>query len=319
MALLQTSLLAAISALVLLGAAPRAHATEGGLGRPLTAMQIQPFSGLVPPDPGMQWSLGYTRYRGDIGGTRQVPIAGQISYGAEVDIDLFTATGVYIWPTASARWNFASMLTLPHIGTGVTATLDGPLARRSVEQHATGPFDLYFAPVIASYHVDEMTHWSLGAYVYAPTANYSADRLANEGLNVWTVSPTVGYTRLFLKGGIEVSASAALDWYSENEDTGYRNGLVARLEALSILRVPSGWGVGLVGGWIEQVQDDRGALADRLDGFRGRSLGAGPIVTFNHSWENGDSVSFSLRYVEEFGVRNRFSGSPLMLSAGVSF
>ena len=56
------------------------------------------------------------------------------SFGAEVDIDLFTATGAYIWPTAGARWNFASMLTLPHIGTGVTATLDGPLARRSVER-----------------------------------------------------------------------------------------------------------------------------------------------------------------------------------------
>ena len=70
-----------------------AEATEGAMGRPLTGMQITPFSGLVPATPGMQWSFGYLHYTGDIGASRQVPIAGRVSLGLKADIDLVAATG----------------------------------------------------------------------------------------------------------------------------------------------------------------------------------------------------------------------------------
>ncbi|WP_162455765.1 SphA family protein [Pseudoxanthomonas kalamensis] len=316
---LRSALLATGLVMAGLGFMTDVQATEGALGRPITAMQIQPFTGLIPPDPGMQWSLGYVHYSGEIGAGREVPLAGQIAFGLEADVDLFSATGVYIWPTRGQKWNFASMVTLPYIGNDVTASVSALGGTRSVQQSASGQFDLFFAPVIASYHVDPMTHWSFAAYVYAPTANYSTDRLANEGLNVWTVSPTVGFTKLYLQGGLELSASAAVDWYSDNDDTGYGNGMVGRLEGLAILRTPSGWGGGLAAGYIQQIEDDEGALADALNGFKGSSLGVGPIVTFSKTWEDGDSVSLSLRYVKEFSVKNRFEGSPLMISAGVNF
>ena len=296
-----------------------AHVTEGALGRPITGMQITPFSGLIPPDPGLQLSFGYLSYRGEIGGSREVPIAGDVSLGLEADINLFTLTGVYIWPTAPGKWNYASMLTVPHISNDVTATVGSGLGTARIRDDASDFFDLYFAPVIASYHVSEMEHWSFAAYVYAPTADYDPGRVANPGLNVWTVSPTVGYTRLFLKGGVELSASAALDWYSENDDTNYQNGLVARLEGLAMLRGPKGWGVGAVAGWIEQVEDDSGPIADRLDGFRGRSFGVGPMLTYSKRWDTGEHLDFSLRYVKEFSVENRFEGDPLLFTAALGF
>ena len=31
---------------------PNAHAVEGALGRPVSSMTINPFAGVVPPDPG---------------------------------------------------------------------------------------------------------------------------------------------------------------------------------------------------------------------------------------------------------------------------
>jgi len=296
-----------------------ASATEGALGRSITGMQVTPYVGIVPPAPGFQWTVGYVNYEGRIGAGRQAPIAGQVAFGLEADIDLFSATGVYIWPTGEGRWNYASMLTVPYIMPDVTATLEVGGVQRQVQDSASNPFDLYFAPIIASYHVSEVEHWSLGLYVYAPTAEYDPDRLANPGLNVWTVSPGVGYTHLFQKGTLEFSALGAVDWYSENDDTDYRNGLVWRLDALLVKRTASGWGFGGAAGWIQQIQDDSGPTADRLDGFRGRALGLGPMLTYGRKWKDGAHLDLSLRYLKEFNVKNRFEGEPLMASASFSF
>lgn len=68
-------------ALAIVGGAAATHvsASEGGLGRPITGMQVTSYAGLIPPDPGMQWTVGYVHYDGAIGAGRQVPIAGKIS------------------------------------------------------------------------------------------------------------------------------------------------------------------------------------------------------------------------------------------------
>ena len=96
----------ALGSLAALSAAP-AWATEGALGRSITGMQITSYAGVIPPEPGMQWSLSYIRYNGKISGDRPAPIAGQISLGLEADVNLTAATGVYVWPTQAGRWNFA--------------------------------------------------------------------------------------------------------------------------------------------------------------------------------------------------------------------
>ncbi|MBJ7515234.1 MAG: transporter [Stenotrophomonas sp.] len=301
-------------------AALPAMATEGAMGRSITGMQITSYAGVVPPEPGMQWSLSYVHYDGKISGNRQAPIAGQISLGLEADVSLVAATGVYVWPTGPGRWNFASMLTVPYIDAEATADLTGPLGGRyRARDHASNLFDVYFAPVIAGYHIDKVQHVSFGLYVYAPTAKYDPQRLANPGMNVWTVSPGVGYTRLLQQGTLELSLLGATDWYSRNDDTGYENGVVARLDALLVKRTASGWGFGAAGGWIQQLQDDKGATADRLDGFKGRSFGLGPVVSYGKKWPGGEHVDVSFRYISEFSVRNRFEGDPWNLSISAGF
>ena len=42
----------------------RAFAVEGGLGRPISGMQIAPFAGAVPPEPGLAIAVGETYYEG---------------------------------------------------------------------------------------------------------------------------------------------------------------------------------------------------------------------------------------------------------------
>lgn len=304
---------------LLLALPPAAWGTEGAMGRPITGMQIAPYTGVIPPEPGFQWAVAYVYYDGKIGASREVPIAGQVSLGLEAEANLFMLTGVYVWPTQAGRWNFASMAAIPYIDVTASADLQAGEASRSVSQNASNLFDFYFAPVIAGFHIDQVRHLSFGLYVFAPTADYDPSRIANPGLNVWTVSPTFGYTQLMQKGTLEFSVQAAMDWYSENDDTDYKNGVVFRTEALLIKRTPSGWGLGGVVGWIEQVEDDSGPTADRLNGFRGHSLGIGPVVTYGKKWSGGEHVDVTFRYVSEFDVKNRFEGNPLSLMVTFGF
>jgi hypothetical protein len=41
------------------------------------------------------------------------------------------------------------------------------------------------------------------------------------------------------------------------------------------------WGAGIVMGTVQQLGNDSGPIADRLNGFRGRDFAMGPIVTYD--------------------------------------
>lgn len=297
--------------------APPARAVEGGLGRPITGMQVTPFAGVIPPTPGMVWQAAYIHYEGDIGASRPVPIGGRLALNLKVDADIGLATGLYIWDTPKSRWNFASMLTIPFIWVDASAGATVGGLGGSVRDNDSGLFDITFAPVIASYHVSEMEHWSFSLYVYAPTGDYETGKLANPGLNNWTFAPTVGYTKLFLKGGLEVSALSSVELYTQNPATDYKNGKVLTLDALTMLRTPSGFGFGAVAGWIEQLSDDSSpTLPASLDGFRGHSLGAGPALSYTHKFEGMGQLDVNFRWMFEFDVTKRFSGNGPQLSFG---
>ena len=300
-------------------AASPVFAVEGGIGRPITGMQVSPYAGIIPPQPGWLWQVGYTYYSGEIGAAREVPIAGQIAVGLEADMNLFSATGIYVWDTGEGRWNFASMLTASWIDLDIQAGLVTTNASFSTSDDVSEPFDLYFAPIIASYHINALQHVSFGLFVYAPTASFDTGKLANPGANVWTVTPTVSYTQLLQQGTLEFTATTGLQFYSRNEDTDYQNGELLTVDVLLMKRFGNGWGVGAVAGWIEQISDDDSAFADRVGGFRGHSLGVGPTVAFSHKTAGGTQLDFNARWVSEFDVKNRFEGNAAMLSLGITF
>ncbi|MET0936587.1 MAG: transporter [Luteibacter sp.] len=303
-----------VALLATLCGASAAQATESALGRSITGAQITPYVGIVPPTPGLNVSVSYVNYDGNIGASRPVPIGGSTALNLHAKIDLYAATFAYIWDTGKGRWNVASMFTVPYIRPSVSASVFLGQREGAVHDSASNLFDLYFAPVIASYHVSEVEHWSFGLYVYAPTANYEKGRLANPGLNIWTYSPAVGYTHLFDKGSFELSALAGVDFYSKNHATDYKNGAVFRLDVFAMKRTPGGWGFGGVFGAIKQLEDDSGPTADRLNGFSGRSLGIGPALAYKKSFSKESSIDFTLRWVKEFDVKNRIKGEPLVLN-----
>ncbi|MGO4549801.1 transporter [Lysobacter sp. 2RAF19] len=291
-----------------------AHATEGGLGKPITGLQGTSYAGLVPPTPGFNLAIDYIYYSGQIGGQRETPIGRSTAIGLDAQFNLISFTGVYVWPTGEGRWNFASAVAVPLAKVDVSADLRIGRLGLSTNDSDSGLFDMDFVPVIASRHFSQTHHMSLALYVSAPTGAYDPDKLANVSLNNWSFSPTLAYTQLGQAGTLEFTTLAAVDLYTENNATDYQNGAVFRADALLIKRTRSGWGFGGAGGWIQQLQDDTGPTADRLNGFKGHSLAIGPIATYKTG-----KIEFSARWLYEFDVKNRLEGNPVMVTGTITF
>lgn len=313
-----TSQLALGLSLVLLPAFS-VHAVEGGLGRSITGLQVTDYAGVVPPEPGLSLALGYVYYSGSIGAERELPLSGVATLGMDATFSMYSLSGIYVWPASSGRWNFASLVTVPFADVDISASLAVGPSRQTISDSFRGDlYDVTIAPIMAGYHFDETRHLSLALYISTPTGDFDPDRFANPSLNAWVYSPTVSYTQLFQKGSVDWSTAVGVDFSTKNEDTDYRSGAVLHVDTQLVKHFENGWGLGGVAGWIEQVSDDTGPLADRLDGFRGSAWALGPAVTYQRKW--GESTfAFSARWLHEFGVERRLAGNPVMVSGSVTF
>ncbi|MCH2220155.1 MAG: transporter, partial [Dechloromonas sp.] len=80
-----------------------------------------------------------------------------------------------------------------------------------------------------------------------------------------------------------------------------------------------GWRLGLVAAWVQQLTDDKGSLADRLNGFRGYSVAAGAIVTYATKLSRSQPLDLSLRWTPSVASKNRMAGNAFTFAATVPF
>ena len=302
---------------VLTFGATRAFAVEGGLGRPISGMQIAPFAGVIPPEPGLAVATGETYYEGSIGGGRTVPIAGLLVANVDMKAAFTPIALFYIWPTPTKEWNFASAVSFPLAWLEVTANLSlGPLSIRKTES-TFGLFDLVFTPIIASHHFSQTDHLAFSFTFWAPTGSFEKGRLVNLSQNTWTFIPGVAYTKILPEDNIELTGIWQMEFDTEDHATHYQNGILSDLEVLGIKRFKNGLGIGFVESWIQQVNDDAGAPA-ALNGFAGRAFGIGPIATY--STKVGKShLDLSARWIHDFGVSRRIEGDAFNFSVSLKF
>lgn len=311
--------IAAIGASALV-AGPLAHATEGALGRPVAGTGVTANAGVVPPAPIWAANLGQIYLDGSIEGGREVPIGGQISLGIEAEVSFTLLTLLKVWDTGPGRWNFSSSITVPYVWTRATASL--ALADRVAEtqQSASNLFDLYFTPINAGYHISETEHVALSFNVWAPTGKYDPASIANTSLNNWTFIPQVAYTRLWPQEGWEFDAVAGVQFYTRNDATDYQNAPLFTLDVMALKRFGNGVAAGLIVGTVQQLGNDTGPTADRLNGFVGHDLAVGPIVTYDTKIDGKLPLSMSLRWVPTVTSKNRLdSDSTVMGTIAVVF
>jgi hypothetical protein len=265
--------LAMAGACALLVQSMPARATEGGVGRPITGMQLTPYAGIVPPTSDWIVTLATIYYEGSLGSSKTLPIAGTVTAGLDYTVVYSQANLIRTWGITVGGWNFASSVGVPVQYTNVSS-FHGILP----DDHATQFADLFFTPVIAGYHLTKTDHIALSLQIYAPTGAYNVNQLANAGQNTWTFTPTLSYTKLFPAQDVELSLNYGVNFYTTNSATQYHNAPLSVLDALALKRFKNGWGVGVIGGWIQQLGDDTGGLADQANGARGSSFGMGPAV-----------------------------------------
>jgi hypothetical protein len=293
--------------------ATTAHATEGGVGRPITGDQITPYAGIVPPT--FDWIVTFATiyYQGSLGASKSIPVAGTVTAGLNYQVLYTIANLVKTWGITAGGWNFASSFGVPFQYTNASS-FHGLLPN----DHATQFADIFFTPVVAGYHLTKTDHVALSVQIYAPTGAYNTSQIANAGQNTWTFTPTVAYTHLIPSQNIELSANYGLEFYTPNGQTHYHNAPLSVLDLLALKRFEGGWGVGVVGGWIQQLGDDTGGIADVLGGTSGHSLGIGPMVTW--SGKVGKTpVSATFRWVNEFEASRRPKGNSVQLSVSATF
>jgi hypothetical protein len=121
---------------------------------------------------------------------------------------------------------------------------------------------------------------ALSFNVWAPTGQYDKNALANPSLNNWTFVPQIAFTHLMPQYGLEFNAVAAFQFYTRNTATDYQNAPLFTLDVMGVKKFGK-WGAGIVMGTVQQLGDDSGPTADRLNGFRGRDFAMGPIVTYD--------------------------------------
>lgn len=307
-----------IALTLLISVAPSAFAVEGGLARPISGMQIAPFAGVIPPEPGFAVATSEIYYSGSIGGAANVAIGGRLVENVDVKASFTPITLLYIWPTPTKEWNFASAVGFPLAWVECEASVSlGPFAVRKRDS-IFGLYDLVFTPLVASHHFSQTDHLAFNFTFWAPTGSYETGKLANLSLNNWSFIPGVAYTKILPQPNIELTGIWNMYFYTENPATHYRSGIQSDLEAMAIKRFKNGFGIGFVESWIQQVTDDEGTLADRLNGFVWRSFGIGPIVTY--STKLGKShLDFNARWIHDFDVSKAVEGDGFSFVASLKF
>jgi len=304
-------------ALCMIGS-PVLYAAEGGVGRPITGQQVFANAGIVPPEPGWIMSLTSIWYDGSLKGSKGAPISGAVSGGLDMKVSYTMGNFTHVWDTGPGRWNYASAIGVPVQYTDIKASVTGPRGRTLGNSDSATQFaDALITPIAAGYHFDERNHLSFSLPIYVPTGAYNKDRLANAGQNTYTFMPTVAFTHVDGKGG-EFSLMSAFERYSENDATDYRNGNIFRLDALWTHGFGNGWNAGIAAGYIQQLTDDKGQTADAFSGYRGRAVGAGPVLGWAGKFADAQA-NISARWVPEFDTKNRPEGNGFSVNLTLAF
>ncbi|MDR5740003.1 transporter [Caballeronia sp. LZ016] len=285
-----------------------AHATEGGLGRPIAGMTVLSGIGIVPPEPVTIFNLQQIYFDGSISAGRQVPIAGRTSAGINGEIAFTLASILHVWGNVSG-WDIASSVTLPYVWTKVTGSLSAGRFSSSTSDRASNLFDMYFTPLEAGYHITKTDHIALSFNFWAPTGHYNSNDLANPSLNNWTFVPQVAYTKLIPQYDLEFDAVLGVQFYTRNTATDYHNAPLLTADAMGIKRFPNGLGVGLVMGTVQQLGNDSGPIADRLNGFVGHDFSLGPILTYDTKLYGKHPLSATIRWVPSIASTNRLKST----------
>ena len=313
---------ALLAVLVVLLAWPAlARAEEGGSGH-YAPGAIATFFDAFPPDPGRLAVFGfYTHYEGSAEAAREIPVAGLVTFGLEATTDIATVGAFYRTGLNVLDGGLAFGAAVPVVWLDARGTISGQLGPREAQDDASGIGDLTLYPLMLGWVRDGGDlRYDVRVGVYAPTGSYEKNKLAVLGKNYWTFEPGLMVSYLGSKNGREASAYAAFDFNTKNEETDYQTGTQFHLDATLAQHFPllgGAGGLGATGFYYQQIADDTGGGAALLGGFRGRTVGVGPVLSYVRKVGDHDLVS-ELKWLPELDVDRRLEGDFIWLKLALA-
>ncbi len=284
-----------------------ASATEAAFGRYIPGVFAGPASEIVPPVPGFYWQSSTFFYKASGGKDMRAPFGGTVRSNLKVSFFNTAISGFWV-----PDWNPVDNV---NVGIGVTLPFQSlhvkaDVGRFSATDDSGGLGDIMVTPSIGWHQGHHLV--AANVSVYMPTGPYKKGALANIGLNYWTFSPNLAYTYVNPDIHLDFSVVGGIDINTRNKATDYRSGAMAHVDAAILGVLDNGLGAGVFGSVLYQITDDQGEVADRLNGFRGRSFAVGPIIKYSAPGEH--AITVDLNWAPEFGVKNRLEGDAVYLN-----
>jgi hypothetical protein len=301
-----------------LAAAPPLKAEEGGTGHYVPG-GLATLVDLPPAQPGWIVQPIFLHYEGEASRSRTFPVAGLVTGGLEAKIDALALGAIYTLEPKVLGAYYSVAAYVPYQWMEVSAPLSTARRSRSRTDRASGIGDITLIPAMMAW---KSGSWQYSALVpvYAPTGRYEVGELANLGLNYWTFDPSAGVTYSNEETGFSFSVLSGITINTENEDTKYRSGSVLHVEASAQQHFKLGdglLGIGANGFVYEQITDDSGAGA-LLGGFRGRTAGVGPVVSYIRPL-GATTLMLEARWLPELTSKRRLEGDYFWFKAALDF
>ena len=301
-----------ISGIALAIAGGPALGVEGGLGRTLPGVWIQPQGAVVGPKAGFSFTTIPIGYMGTIGGARLVPIGGSIFSNVDANISTNYLVPQYVYKTETKKVSLSSsfMGVVNWVGSEGTLAFGDISRSRSTSNGGTG--DVVIVPLTAGIHFSDTNNLAVSTMIFAPTGQFRPANLSNLGMGEWTVMPNLAHTYLWEKRGLEFDNFVGFDIYSQNNTTKYTSGTMFHWDGMVIQYLSKRVGFGAIVSNLTQITNDTGPVADVLHGFEGRSWGVGPMALWVARVEK-PGVIVQLRWINEFKVTNLLKGNMFLL------
>jgi len=312
----------AVSVLVLAGIHP-ARAEEGGGGH-YAPGGMASFIDTLPPEPGLAVANYFMYYDGSASGSLPIPFGGLTTFNAHARAYADTLLAFYETDWKLLGGHYAPAVAIPYVWMEVDGNVTGPLGNTIyMRDTANGLGDITLYPFILGWAKGDL-RYDVRLGIYAPSGDYESDRLANVGKNYWTFEPAVSVSWLSSKIGLEASAFVGLDFSTKNDATDYQSGNVFHLDATIAEHLPLGKvgviGIGANAFYYEQITGDnvRGPRGREFEGFEGRTLGVGPVLSFiTKVW--GKDLVAEVKWLPELDVQNRLKGDSVWFKVGMAF
>lgn len=281
-----------------------AHAGEGGASNYVPGAYGN-FGVAIAPPPGFYLQNDFFYYNASAATSA---LSGAVSLALETEISLDMVTALWVPEYRILGAQYAAGVTVPFLHADLSGTLalaGVGATTRSVDRSAVG--DLGIIPFSLFWTLSNNFHLNLYEAIILPTGPYTTSRVLNLGRNYFSFDTVLAATWLDPAMGFEISVVQGIMINTENSDTNYRTGTEYHMDWMLNQFFSPTFALGVHGYAYQQLTGDSGSGAI-LGDFKGEAFGVGPAFM----WVpiiGGTPVKVVGKFMHEFGVRRRFSGT----------